>query len=498
MIIPVYIINAALILAFIQVLRSCLLLDNQVVTGGEIIDKLVFASLLISSVIGGIALQKKQGKKFTSFAKARFVLGLYTLTYGIASLDTLPGTDTSSLWMGFGRKVMLLSSFIVFVICVPSIRIRAARLAHFNQILEPIGIAMFLYYSITTIQFPFSIRDTYHSRFIFNEAAGLWLGKRPLKDIVNQYSYLFGQALKHVKILAADSVQVFLWSSCISLWIGTTLTVLLLVWLGRKCLPNNYRWLAWFVVVPCILTKGENNTGWDGSLSVIYSALPIRLFFFAAGGAILSAGIADIARGRRYYFLSSVIGLVGGLSIVNNLEFGLATSVALIATWTADSACRKSVKETLIGSCTVVCSLFIPVIVFTSGVSLKGIARWGSYVLSFGKGFGSSEISTAGPQYIVLPILFASLGYSVWLYRHRLTNRSLYEYSHHTRLRHALLYYSSVFGAIGMPYYLNRSIASAQLQIFLAPFALCSLILATDYLKSIHVDREEVNLKRLV
>jgi len=488
--IPGYLLSAVITFAFIQMLRWTPLLDIQTRAGDEVFDKVVFSCLLAGSVIGGIKLRSRKRERFLTLAKAGAYLGLCILAYGIVSLDVVEGMDTSSLWMGFGGKVLILASVLAIAIAVAGTKGKAGAMARLDRFLDFLGIGTFLYYSIATLQLPFSIRDTYHSRFIFNEAAGLWLGKRPLEEIVNQYSNIFGYVPRLFKVVAGDSVQVFLWSSCISLWVGATLTVLLLVWTARRCLTEGYKWIAWFAIVPCILTKGENNLGWDGSISIIYSALPIRLFFFSLGGAILSTASRKNTTSRKDYAYSSIVGFVAGLSIVNNLEFGLATSMALLFTWGADLTCRKSVKESISCFTAALTTLPIAPILFTSGLSIKEVERWGSYVLSFGKGFGSSEISQSGPQYIVLPVLFASLGYSIWVYRASLAKCTINLTSHRDRLRRTVLCYSSLFGVLGMPYYLNRSIASAQLQIFLAPFALCSLILAAIYLKSIQPSRE--------
>jgi hypothetical protein len=258
------------------------------------------------------------------------------------------------------------------------------------------------------------------------------------------------------------------------------LAVVLSVILALRCFPKRSLWLVLAIVVPLVgvtvlhFELPLNSNGPDSAYSSIASNLqeyPLRMFpamLYSVFG--IGSLVALMENSVRKVSLIS-LGLLAGLMIWNSQDVGVAVVCAyfvvlLIATRGAN---RRR------GTAFWICGLVPGLVLYPIWTALMGhpvhLIYLGLAARSYATGFGALLMQVPGPVLLVLPVLLGSAAVGVSLLWKAPNSTS-------TRSRRKL-YAMATLAFIGawsvgsLPYYVNRSSAYGQLQVFLLPFAVC-------------------------
>jgi len=192
--------------------------------------------------------------------------------------------------------------------------------------------------------------------------------------------------------------------------------------------------------------------------AMLYSLLAVTLL------------VALLQHSLRKLFLVS-LGILGGLMAWNSQDFGLAVALSfgIVLQIATRGSFRKSATMFWLGG-------FIPglmlyplwTVVIGDPIKLKYLALT---ALSFAGGAASSPIQIPGPVLLVMPVIFGSVAVGVSLVWK--TSEGTRGRPTHRDYAVATLAFVGTWMTISLPYYINRSYASGQLQIFLLPVGVC-------------------------
>jgi hypothetical protein len=447
--------------------RIPLLGGDESLVNTEIRDNRVFFGLLL--VVSTFILLTLTRKKFHSLgprlADALSVVAvgvLFSSTAAVRYFEELKGV----LWFGFGANVALLT--VVFAVLVH----RTFTSEDNSSVRIPIGITYVFWIIFATfylpsfLQFTYGLIDLPHSRYVFNEMAAPAAGMLPLSDFTSQYSSLMGYPLLLVAAFQKSIVNTLLpyWISFLTLTVIGSLAYLLKRFFRE--LP-----LGICIVFPTclLLVKQSPNETIGGSLGFLMSALPVRSFFPVICGLFLVIAIQKSFR----IVQSILLGLLSGLAVLNNFEFGLTSSLALTITVTTLVLFRHIEFRywlSFLGS------LFVTLFSFVVLLRLSGnqfqFSRWTAFSAGFKSGFGNVPM----PFFGTFVLIFCLLASGVVLGFHALrSDQKLQRDNSSVGLAVAppsLLLYAGCWGVFSLPYYVARSITSGQLQIFLIPMTM--------------------------
>jgi hypothetical protein len=283
----------------------------------------------------------------------------------------------------------------------------------------------------------------YHTQFPFDETAAVLDGRSPLGDFAAQYASLWPYALAGGMRLLGASLAVF----TLELAALTAVTMLALFDLLRRVARSSLAALALFLPLLATGSFRLAGSGADRFSPVsYYGTLPLRY----AGPFLLAWLVArhlDGARPRRAWPLF----LAAGLSVINNVDFGLA---ALAATGLALATAGAREAGTL-------CALGREAAAGLAGalalVALLLLARTGAaphfsllvrYAGIFAGGFGMTPIRPiVGVSTLLLLTYVAAIGVAAV--------RAIGDSA--DRLLTGLLMWSGVFGLGAGAYYVGES-----------------------------------------
>ena len=432
---------------------------------------LTFALISFLSLLGGKEYLMKRNIPLS-------ILGFYSLYKGISVIEyeTWPGLETAAgnvFWFGFGIEVFILS-----IIIFPFIlKILFSTQTYFNILRILIFLYLILSYLLSHFQFTDNLIDIVHSSYVFDEILSIKSGKIPYQDFIPQYQTLFTYTsllLPNLEVLPLLNIYLLSFFS---------ISVFILV-VSIKLISNSYRnfnlinstiiFVPFLVVAPIFYSRLE----YGGTIAALITAYPVRIFPFFVIFLIFFKGYnfsdenhAKIINDKFLYIAFYLL----GLNLLNNFEFGLAAlftcvSVLLITEMISKHNLMHLIKKIiLLLSVSVLGSLTLIGIykLYNLNFEINYIGWWfKQYATSNALG---KKIVIPGPSQFILPIVLSTLLGHIYFFKSSLTSSK----------ENLVLMKNSIFGMgfciftiLGLPYYIGRSYASGQLQIFLLPVSL--------------------------
>jgi len=430
----------------------------------ETVDKLTWLSCLTVSFIALLKSLKFRNSKchlrFTN--ELIWIAGLFVMALSVLVVSPLNASLDGVLWFGFGDKVFLATCFAMPI--AYSLNLKNQN-TNWITIFKYFLFVFVLYdYLPTLLQPLWAIKDPANSSYILNEVIAPFKGQIPTFNFAAQYTNLFGFVFQFIaKIFLIDSQLGILQAASIYLTVLVFLTFCVLFLIGKKITSGNIASIFPIGMIMLILVTPSGVP--SGIITNLFSAAPIRVLPVYLVGILL---LRD--RFSRGHLI--LLGLLTTLALINNLEFGIPIFIAtlivmlfhpeiLIYRW-------SNFSMFFFGSVAAFFSYFCMLKIQT-GVFISDY--WLLFASSFGKGFGSEPMPLGGIHIFTLGVFSASIALGALKIKRFDTNMPNHE-------RRAAIV-SLFFGLVGLgafPYFVNRSVISGQLQIFLfivAPL-LCS------------------------
>lgn len=392
---------------------------------------------------------------------------------------------TQVFWEGFGISVALLTLSISFLVVPVSTRLVVhtsnwdSTKSHvlsvcLNVIMSAVAITVALSFLRDLSDFS----DTNNNSFILNEVLAPAAGRVPAANFVPQYTSLIGWIVVPFRHLMSAN-QLADMSSIIVSCLGIFAVVLSVI-LARRCFPRRSIWIVLAIIIPLAgVTVHHFGLPYDPKVSFrndssIASALqeyPLRMFpamLYSIGG--VGSLVSLIENSVRKVVLIS-LGVLAGLMVWNSQDVGLAVVFAyfvvlLIATRGAIRRRATALWCSGLASGLVLYPLWFLLIGHPVHWAYVGLAA-----RSYGAGFGAALMQVPGPVLLILPLLIGSAVVGVFLLWHTTDSTSVR--SRHQSYAIATLALVGAWSVGSLPYYVNRSYASGQLQVFLLPFSVC-------------------------
>jgi len=388
--------------------------------------------------------------------------------WGIATVER--PTLTAFYWEGFGRSVALLA-FPVALLLIPFsawIRRSRVRAITLGVVVTPLAIFDLLSLARDSSNFAYAPNNV----FVLNEVLAPVAGRVPGANFVPQYTNLVGWVLVPFRnhISANEMVNT---ASILLSGLGA-ISLVLTVILARRCLPPRSLWLAVIVTVPLVTVTVMHGLV-TSSIGSLFQELPLRMFPAMLCTVIAVRSLDGLLLGALRTGSLVSLGVLAGLMAWNSQDIGVVVAVAsgVVLQLAARGSLRK--RATVLWLVGLIPGLFVyPLWTLSAGHPLE-FKYFALTVRSFGNGFGAAPMQVPGPVLVVLPVLLggAVVG-TCLLWR---SSGGLSQLPDHKRFAIVTLAFVGLWSVGFLPYYVNRSYASGQLQVFLLPFALCTCAL---------------------
>ena len=446
----------------ITVFLLVVLVSIRGTAGAKAWDQAAFAASLAGSAVLVIRFLRRS----ESIRPSRFALLISVggMLFGIARVEHHHFGRLS--WEGFGTSVALLSIPIALAVVPVTSWVRQSRARAY--VLCAVMLVLAVIDSISLIRDLPDFVNTYDNRFILNEVLAPAAGRVPGATFVPQYTNLFGwfilpfRHLFSAKGLANMSTIVV---SCLGIC-----AVALAVVIARRTLPERSWWLALGLTVP-LATVTTLHGAVNSSIASSLQELPLRifpsmLFSLIAIGAMVTLLEQSVPKASLV-----LLGVLAGLMPWNSQDFGIAVPIAFAIV--LQIATRGSIRKraTILWLCGLVPGLMLyPLWTVSIGhpVQLKDLALT---VKSFGDGTGAAPIQIQGPVLFVLPVILGSVALGGCLLWRASGGKRSPSKSH--RYAVVTLAFVGSWSTLSLPYYVNESYATGQLQTFLLPLGVC-------------------------
>jgi hypothetical protein len=392
---------------------------------------------------------------------------------------------TVLFWEGFGVSVAVLTLFLSLLVIPVSTRLvvhnsnwntTKARVLSVcvNVVLSSVAITVALSFLRDLSDFSDPINNSY----VLNEVLAPAAGRVPAANFVPQYTSLAGWIVVPFRHLLsanqlADMSAIMI--SCLGL-----VAVVFAVILAARCLPRRSLWIVLAVIVPLAgvtvrhlglpfasIVEISGNSSIASSLQEYpLRIFPAMLYSICGVGSLVSLLENSV---RKVTLIS--LGVLAGLMVWNSQDVGLAVVstyfvVLLIAT-------RGAVRRR---ATALWCSGLVPgLVLYPLWTLIIGHPVYWAYLglaaRSYGAGFGAALMQVPGPVLLIVPVLIGSAVVGVFLLWR--TTDSISERPRHRLYAIATLAFVGAWSVGSLPYYVNRSYASGQLQVFLLPFSVC-------------------------
>jgi hypothetical protein len=427
---------------------------------GESFDKFLFGLILSLAFATFVASILISNRKILFFS---YISWTPLFIYNIVQLEH--EGSWNYLWLGFGGKVAIL---LILVSIFIKVGVNELIVSHpFARIMSLITLCFILIVGLASFfQSTGSLIDYTHSWYILNEIYAISSNNFPYDEFIPQYQTFLSWGLSPVvQILSpAESLRfIILFLTLLSFSIILISIALIICNVGK----NSHR----VVFIPAIfgflfITQGPSRVGLHGSIAGLHSAFPVRMLLPMCM-AILLVKFVNNSMSKKIAF---TLGAVSGFSIYTQTDFGLAGTfsiifaIALVRQWKID---KESLKFALyLGVGIFLGFLILPLVQILLGKSFK-VEFFGWFIRQFSSGVGSESIQYPGPGLILVTICVAMFVLNSFLAL-KFSNSASVE----LKKIHALGVFFASFTLAAMPYYLNRSYVSGQLQSLLLPLAL--------------------------
>ena len=321
-----------------------------------------------------------------------------------------------------------------------------------------------------------------HSEYVLNEIWSPAAGYNSYQTFVPQYTFLLGWLVKPILVsMGAISGTNFL---VLLLTVFGFACIGLMTWLSRRAWPE----LPWPLLLLAILsfctpTPGWNRISFIGPASTLLSGPALRIFGGMIVGAITISVAIKILKGKAPKWQLLMPGLASAFVVWNNLDFGLAATVASFLVFAAAGAVSENGKLAFIWHAAG--QLIGHVAIYAYLASQGAVPDWslfGWFARQFGGGFGSVLIEMPGPVNLDFPLMMgtAATGFYFLL---KLANKSEDPVKNsRNNISTLTAFYFGAFCTFALPYYVNRSYHSGQMSILYIPLSV-ALIAVIGLLK---------------
>ena len=427
----------------------------------ETSDKLTFAFAGLGALFFGIYALKRLVDP--SVVDLFSVAGLVSILVGIGVVENKAMSKEHP--MGFGIWVLILT---LLLIPISNWIIRNKEHKKITKYVAWLP-ALFVVFcvSIAFWQTRVTLLESGHSEYVINEIWGPAAGYNTYQEFVPQYVYLIGWLIKPILVslgaIAGTNVLVLL------LTVFGFLSLIIMVWFAHKAWPE----LPWpfliLAILPfCTPTPGWNRVSYIGPASTLLSGPALRVL----GGMLVGAVTIYVAQKMMSSSVKSwkvaLPGFVSSVIVWNNLDFGLAATVASLLTISAVGFVSSNKKFRFAFLLHIFGQAIGHILVLIYLGAQGAIPDWSLFAWfarQFGGGFGSVLISMPGPVNMAFPLMMGTaatgLYYLLKLYKFETTDT---EKQLNSRSAVTALYFGA-FCTFALPYYVNRSYHAGQMSI---------------------------------
>jgi hypothetical protein len=330
-----------------------------------------------------------------------FLLGVYGIEdHGVGS-----PAQPESLWLGFGPYVVL-AIFLLLPFTLKFIEWYEMK-RRYKIFFSSVVILNLVCVVLSFYQTSKSLISVYHTEYVLNEVIAVSDGRWPYSNFIPQYQTFYGFLLRPFSsLMSSDQLSstiffILFLLSLLSLALATYFSWLAL---GRRSLI-----LAIALTIPlAAVTQFPIRRGYEGSISALFSAVPIRIFsgILVLGTLILMLErIKSLPFLKRCFFLC-LFGNLLGISAWQSQDFGIAavaTSFIIVLVSGSERLFDfKSLIPVFVGF--FLGFAYYPIIAFLNGHPVN-FAYYGFFVRQIGNNFGAEAIRTPGPILVVLTLL---------------------------------------------------------------------------------------------
>jgi hypothetical protein len=434
----------------------------------ETSDKLTYLAAGLAALIVGITalLRPITASIITMFS----IVSWASIFVGVTAVEHFNMSKEHP--MGFGWKVTL-----VMICILPLTYYYLKSPDKFKKIALLLWIpAAFVSTSLTLAfwQTTTTLLESGHSEYVLNEILGPAAGYNTYQDFVPQYSFLLGWLIKPILVsMGAVSGTAFLVNLLTALGY---VSLLIMVFLAKSAWPKLPWPILLIAVIPfCSPTPSWNRVSFIGPASTLLSGPPIRIF----GGMLV--GLATVLVARRILFkqtnkvLIVLVGVLCSVIVWNNLDFGLAATVASTLVISA-SGFVSNYKNRLAIIFHLSGQFFGHVLVLVFLRIIGGTPNWGLFgwfARQFGGGFGSVTIEMPGAVNLGFPLIMgtAAVGIYFILSRGKIDFEVVDEKTKEQANAAVIAAYFGLFSGFALPYYVNRSYHAGQMSMLYIPLA---------------------------
>ena len=423
------------------------------------------------------------------------ISAILILLFGVITTDVYEqsGIKLVELWSGFGISV-----FIVLMIITLGFFL-TKKSTSFNLVLNSsiLKITTLLVlsciYGLSLWQTKDSIIDIGHTKYILNESLALSAYRIPYSNFIPQYSISYNIfTFIASKFMDIDKQLDFL---MILLFLFSVLAIVLAITIASTAFKTNRIFIPFLLIVPLtLLTPGITRDSTFGSIASLFSGIPVRLFPVIFLFLFYFNLFLKNAEAKNYPARSVLVGILGGIVIWNSSDFGLVgvASLYISIILTKLFSTRIKILQTFYLSAGVLFGLaFYPVLLAFFGYKMN-FDFLAFFTRQFGSGFASQPINPLGPILVIFPLLFILFTFHFIIGFNAKQNEKFLLINSFTGV------FFSIFCILSFPYYVNRSIVSGQLQLYLLPISislaiLIGLLIQSNYFKDLRSNFREKN-----
>jgi hypothetical protein len=300
-------------------------------------------------------------------------------------------------------------------------------------------------------QSPATVRDMDHFPYTANELAASGVGRLPLSDFVPQYSSLLGLPISPLLTwFPSHSIAIVLyWLICLQVVCLLVPTVCL-----AKAVDSRLAFPTFFI---CSVLSITGDPKLMLSSMTYFAGTPMRMVLPILLLSVLSWHFSSRNQSSRTIVGLLSIGSIGGLTALNNFEFGVPALLAAVFTVSLMSDSFRQILKSV--SLVALASGTVFMLYGLIGVVSNKPIQWGHWVL-FSKIFGSSGFMKMPMAWGGLHVGFASLcvfglAIAIHLRRKNSSVKTVRDYALTTYLT-----YTSVWMLLTFAYFGGRSFTS--------------------------------------
>ena len=413
--------------------------------GDEVADKITYLLVLFLTVLFcglGAAIEKLDGKIFFFHPVINIALILLVLSF-LGSKNILPGYLDHDLWWGYGWKVAILSLFFVIVsyFFAPQIRRIILLLSSYKISINISFYILIACYLISLFTPPLALLNGPHSNYVISEILGPGQNKFPGVNFISQYTQNLGYVFNSFGLKTENQAIYFLE---LFKFISVGL-IAYIFWLSEKSV-----WKIAFVLFLgfSLGTKGYADNVDSGSIAFLHSALPVRTF----GPLINFLALHYFFNSERRVLGAILLGLSLAVGLLLNIEIGSAAGAATLLLLCIR---RPTLKVFVCISLSFLLCLLLQLFLirYIAGES-PHLPSFFAFIGGFSAGFGAKPMPVFGLWVAIFSLTVALTAYGF---------RRLVEGDKSS----AIYLYFGALTLVALPYYINRSVNSGQLQLII-------------------------------